>query len=70
MVICNDHCKTMFFSKSDCFTSCNSIITCKDRINLILYCLLNDIFIDPVTIFHTVWNLKINHSTKIIDCFP
>ena len=60
----------MFFAVCNCICCCNPIITGKDRINLVFHCFFNDIFINSIAIFHAVWNLKINLSTKIMNRFP
>ncbi len=70
MMIRNDHCQSMSFAVCNCISCCNPIITGKDRINLVFHCFFNDIFINSIAIFHAVWNLKINLSTKIMNRFP
>ena len=69
MMVCDKNCHSKTFSVRDLAYRCNSIITGNDRINSRLICLLNQMIVDSVTIFHPVRYLKIHTATAACDSF-
>ena len=69
MVVSDNYRQATFLCIRDLCRSCNSIITGDDRVNPILHCFLDKLFMDSISIFDPVRNIGVRIRPQSLESF-